>query len=100
MSAVAGKLDPGKYGVLFVQLRNQSPRLVFGAVVHKANAAARIGHAPLRQFLQLFPEPLRRDGKHLLLIVAGNHQIKKRRHLVLLSTFSKHTVRQSRRLPR
>ena len=75
MPAVAGELDPLKPAVFLVQLGDDLPCAVFGAVIHQENPAALRNQLALQQLVVLDAQLLRCDGKHFLLIVTWDDEI-------------------------
>ena len=78
MAAVAGEVHAGKHlRLLLVQLADNRPGVVAGAVVDKHHAAPAADFALVHQLMHLFAQALARLGQHLLLFIARYDNVKR-----------------------
>ena len=78
MAAVAGEVHAGKHlRFLLVQLADDRPGVVAGAVVDKHHAALAADFALVHQLMHLFAQALARLRQHFLLLIARYDNVKR-----------------------
>ena len=75
MAPVAAELHAGEGGVRLVQLGDERPGAVGGAIVHEKHAAVRCNGAGIGQGRQLVLEPPGGFRQHRFFLVAGHDDI-------------------------
>ena len=78
MTAVAGKVDAGEHiRLLLVKLADDLPGVIAGAVVDKHHAALFTDFALPLELIHLLAQAFARLRQNLLLLIAGNDNIKR-----------------------
>ena len=79
MAAVADLAQTGEVRVVLVERADDAPGGILRAIVHKDDAALRRNRARVDQLAELFAEYRCAERQSLLLVVAGDNNIKNRK---------------------